>query len=262
MAPEAKSDRPLTLISFDVDGTLIESVGEKSNYLHKQAFRVGMKNVFNIDEDIDCIKHHGSTDPLILIKVLEYSGFKREEILSKLKDVEAEMVNYFLSHKDEASVGLRMLPGVKNLLQHLKSLEDVETCLVTGNFEPIGWAKMQELGIYDYFSDPHFGGFGSDHCSGDTIDTWKDRSEFIRIAARKCERLHGRPVTRHFHVGDATADMLAALNAEATPLGVTTGAFTKEQLEGCGEGVIIVGNLADTDRISNVLGVAAPAKAM
>lgn len=39
---------------------------------------------------------------------------------------------------------------------------DVLTCLVTGNLEPIGWAKMQALGLKQLFSEPHFGGFGSE----------------------------------------------------------------------------------------------------
>jgi hypothetical protein len=42
--------------------------------------------------------------------------------------------------------------------------DDVATCLVTGNLEPIGWGKMAALGIEQLFTAPRFGGFGSDHC--------------------------------------------------------------------------------------------------
>jgi phosphoglycolate phosphatase len=45
---------------------------------------------------------------------------------------------------------------------------DVVTCLVTGNLQPIGWGKMAALGLKDLFSQPPFGGFGSDFCSGNT----------------------------------------------------------------------------------------------
>lgn len=38
------------------------------------------------------------------------------------------------------------------------------SCLVTGNLEPIGWAKMRALGIEPLFTRPLFGGFGTDHC--------------------------------------------------------------------------------------------------
>lgn len=31
---------------------------------------------------------------------------------------------------------------------------DVATCLVTGNLEPVGWGKMQALGIEHLFTQP------------------------------------------------------------------------------------------------------------
>ena len=30
-----------------------------------------------------------------------------------------------------------------------------------------------------------FGGFGSDHCSGNTLESWRDREELVRIAASR-----------------------------------------------------------------------------
>lgn len=61
------------------------------------------------------------------------------------------------------------------------------TCLVTGNLQPIGWGKMAALGLKDLFSQPPFGGFGSDHCSGNTKDSWRDRAELVRIAAKRAQ---------------------------------------------------------------------------
>jgi len=75
----------------------------------------------------------------------------------------------------------------------------VATCLVTGNLEPIGWGKMGALGVAHLFTPSPiqppggsgkppkgFGGFGSDYCSGDVDEMWRDRAEFVRIAARRC----------------------------------------------------------------------------
>ena len=84
-----------------------------------------------------------------------------------------------------AGDGLELLPGVLELLQRLQQRDDVAVGLVTGNLEPIGWAKMDALGIKHLFSDPLFGGFGTDHCSGDVVEMWRDRAEFIRIANKK-----------------------------------------------------------------------------
>jgi hypothetical protein len=75
----------------------------------------------------------------------------------------------------------------------------VFVALVTGNLEPIGWGKMDALGIGDLFSQPRFGGFGSDHCSGDTQEVWHDRAELIRVAQRKCP---GVPPYRWLHLED------------------------------------------------------------
>lgn len=36
--------------------------------------------IFGIDTDIDVVKHHGSTDPLILVAVLMHHGVTKEEV--------------------------------------------------------------------------------------------------------------------------------------------------------------------------------------
>jgi phosphoglycolate phosphatase len=36
-------------------------------------------------------------------------------------------------------------------------------------------------------SKPRFGGFGSDFCSGNTTESWRDRGELVRIAAKRAE---------------------------------------------------------------------------
>lgn len=78
---DTNSHDPLVLISFDVDGTLMSSTGATSNFLHKAAFTYGFQRVFDIDTHIDVIKHHGGTDPLIAVKVLEHHGVDKEEVL-------------------------------------------------------------------------------------------------------------------------------------------------------------------------------------
>jgi hypothetical protein len=80
----APHDGPVTLVSFDVDGTLIRSCGEDANRLHKEAFTYGFKKVFGIDTHIDVVAHHGGTDPLIAVKVLEHHGVPREQVRAVL----------------------------------------------------------------------------------------------------------------------------------------------------------------------------------
>jgi phosphoglycolate phosphatase len=130
----------------------------------------------------------------------------RLQAMAKLKEMEAAMNEYFEARSEAAGSGLVVLPGVVELLRALQvgagscrshrtphtyrsvaasvpemaasggiqcfgvvqGRGDVVTCLVTGNLQPIGWGKMAALGLKDLFSQPPFGGFGSDFCSGNT----------------------------------------------------------------------------------------------
>eukprot|EP00798_Chlamydomonas_sp_ICE-L_P001639 gene1639-33030_t len=237
---KAMSDE-IVLVSFDVDGTLIESVGEQANKFHKRSFSHGFKTVFDIDTTIDVVQHHGSTDPLIVVKVMEHHGLSREEVMAKLPLVEKAMIEYSQEHTKDAALGLKILPGVEALLTKLKEHGDkVATCLVTGNLEPIGWAKMEALGISHLFTEPHFGGFGSDFCSGNVEESWKDRCTL-----------------RHFHVGDTPMDILAADAKGAVPIAVATGIFSKEKLMEvlpAGKKLVMLDNLADIDGFIKELG--------
>lgn len=47
-----------TVITFDVDGTLITSEGQNANRLHKLAFAHAWRTVFNFSGDIDEVQHH------------------------------------------------------------------------------------------------------------------------------------------------------------------------------------------------------------
>ncbi len=48
---------------------------------------------------------------------------------------------------------------------------------------------MEALGIKHLFSEPFFGGFGSDYCNPDNSEqSWKDRAELVKIAANKAQK--------------------------------------------------------------------------
>lgn len=126
------------------------------------------------------------------------------------------------------------------------------TCLVTGNLQPIGWGKMQALGIHDLFTPSPFGGFGSDYCSGNFKESWRDRSELIRIAGKKAHSLIGDRIAQSFHIGDAPMDMMAAKEAGVTGIGVTTGIYTKDTLLEAGASVVLDG-LEDLKRVLDIL---------
>lgn len=252
--------RRITLVSFDVDGTLIRSHGLEANRLHKEAFSAGFKKVFGIDTHIDVIEHHGGTDPLIAVKVMMHHGMPKDKAMQRLPELQAAMVEHFTQNLDRARLGLHILPGVQRLLETLQARPDVATCLVTGNLEPIGWGKMRALGIEHLFTQPRFGGFGSDHCSGNVDEMWRDRAEFVAVAARRCaESLPDATIARRWHVGDTVMDVRAAVEAGAGALGVATGNCPAEKLEaarrGPGEEVVVLPSLEDTGAVLQALGL-------
>ena len=99
-----------TLVTFDVDGTLIKSVGDDANKFHKDAFAWGFKKVFDLDTHIDVIKHHGSTDKLVAADVLKFHGKPEEEIWEKMPAVCEAMLEHAAKAEGTAAQGLELLP--------------------------------------------------------------------------------------------------------------------------------------------------------
>jgi phosphoglycolate phosphatase len=91
----------------DVDGTLIRSVGEDSNVVHKDAFKHAFLEVFGLDTHIDKLQHHGGTDPLILVKVLQViHDIPKEKCMERLEDMKKAMNNYFAANQSRCDAEL------------------------------------------------------------------------------------------------------------------------------------------------------------
>ncbi|KAF4731379.1 hypothetical protein FOZ62_016378, partial [Perkinsus olseni] len=225
------------LVTFDVDGTLVRSVGANSaerNRWHHLAFAAGMKEVFDIiDADVTAIPHHGMTDMLIARDLAVHYGCPPEEVTDdKVAAVMKVMDKFGREHFDKFGEGLEILPGVHSLLKTLSEdyKDKVIVGLVTGNVESIGWAKMRALGIEQYFTtDPiRVGAFGGNDSPY--------RTELVRMARSKADSAFP-DIGKHFHVGDAPSDIEAAIDgvregpSGAFAIGVTTGTFTAEQLD-------------------------------
>lgn len=264
------------MLTFDVDGTLIRAVGESANKLHKDAFAHAMRVVFDLDTNIDVIKHHGSTDQLVLADVLRHHGVDETRVLEAMPVMMREMVNYFESHEEDASLGLELLPGVERLLEQLSKREDVIVCLVTGNLEPVARGKMKQLGVWKYFTPPpaskkteipFLGGYGSDHTQ---------RDELVRLARHRVLRAFdlkepsaleafektkpARVLRDCVHFGDTPNDVEAAAASGAMAFAVTTGVFSKQELEAHFTGFepercVVFDGLEDTEAVLEACGL-------
>ncbi|XP_021744140.1 uncharacterized protein LOC110710181 [Chenopodium quinoa] len=241
---QGKKEIKRILVTFDVDGTLIQSDGTNSNHFF-QAFSYAILQVFGIHGTINVIQPHGSTDPAILVNTLVHYGISSEVATEKLPILMSKMTEYAKAHAEDLGKGLEVLPGVESLLQTLSSMDNVIIGLVTGNLEETAWMKLDALGIKKYFSVPHFGGFGSDHM---------DRGHLIKIAAERAENLYPGKFDSRLHVGDTPNDIIAAECEGALAIGVCTGVFRKEELEQVSNrGAVILQDLCDHKSFINLL---------
>lgn len=242
------SAEAFTLLTFDVDGTLVSSSGWAES-AHGRAYPHAVKTILsnnsekpvNVPSVPDALKreeYHGSTDGLILLRLARAAlGTPPPTAAAHLDDMFACMYDYIAESDDEeVGAGLTVLPGVIDTLERLADMNDEVICgLVTGNVEGIARRKMRAVGVHQTgaLSPPSaaqaaskswpgaedigfIGGFGSDYCSGDVDDAdrnYLDRGEQIAIAVNRCREMLSdgkRKLKRVTHIGDAPADVLAA----------------------------------------------------
>src|ERR1700747_1602558 len=159
------------LLLFDIDGTLIHSGGAGV-----QALKSAFKERFGIDDDLHDIEIAGMTDSGIVLSILN-----KHQIPAIKENVSAFLDSYvhFLSQELPRRRG-KLLPGVLELLERLKSRPHVVLALLTGNVSRGARLKLEHYGVWHFFE---FGAFADDH---------RDRNELGRFARARAKEKHGR----------------------------------------------------------------------
>ena len=123
--------RGRTLVTFDVDGTLVRSCGLDANRLHLEAFQRAFTEVLGLPEGagIHEVEHHGGTDPLLLLKVLEHRGAGTSGFSERPGAAQAAMCAHVAAGGE---FGIEILPGVASMLKALRARSDAVHGLVTG----------------------------------------------------------------------------------------------------------------------------------
>lgn len=176
--PPQQAAPALTLVTWDIDGTLLRATGDRANALHRAAFASAWATVLGAPLDLQTIPHQGSTDPLILLKGGVHTGAAATaaELMgnrdtgnggpplpppvpptadpaSPLAAMVGEMLRFVGAAAPGAvAEGLELLPGVATLLAALAAREDVLVGLVTGNLAPVAAAKVEALGVSGHFT--------------------------------------------------------------------------------------------------------------
>ena len=169
----------LTLITFDVDGTLVRgssgrappssppslssaesssksSLSGAERSAHARAFAHGVGTVLGRGRKVPLPaellppeQYHGSTDGLIALRLARAAlGIPPDEAVGELPRVFASMYEYCAALSDEQmTVGIDPLPGVLDTLRSLAGNSRVVCGLVTGNVEGIARKKMRAVGV-------------------------------------------------------------------------------------------------------------------
>ncbi|HEX8712232.1 MAG TPA: HAD family hydrolase [Terracidiphilus sp.] len=195
---------------FDIDGTLMRS----RDRVHFEAFTDSVQRVTGFEITLAGVLLAGATDTAIVREACRQAGISDSIIDSHLEKILEGMCRCVLERRHELQL-IRM-PGVEEVLQHL-ARRGALLGVATGNLEMIGWLKIEQAGLREWF---RFGGFS---------DRFPIRSELIGHAARKAREMAGADA-KVCVVGDTPRDVEAAHANSLPVIAVATGHYSFDDL--------------------------------
>src|SRR5881398_4235027 len=222
------------LLLFDIDGTLIHSGGAGVHAL-KSAF----KERFGVADDLNDIEIAGMTDSGIVISILN-----KHKIPPTNENMSAFLDSYvhFLSSELPRRKG-KLLPGVLELLERLKSRHHLVLALLTGNVSRGARLKLEHYGVWHFFE---FGAFADDH---------RDRNQLGRFARARAKEKHACEfATSEIDViGDTPRDIACGRALGARTIAVATGRWARDELAKH-QPDFLIDDLSDVKTINDTLG--------
>ena len=203
----------MRLVLFDIDGTLLRTDGVGTG-----AIVDALSEVLGREIDAADYVTSGKTDTQICLELMRPLGFEDGEVVASLDQVRAVYLP-LLSETLDRSRPL-VLPGVVPLLDRLKAREDVCLGLLTGNIERGARAKLETVGLADYFITGAYG------------DVAAERSQLPQLAVDAARRLTGHTYVGKDIVilGDTPNDVRCGRVLNVTAIGGATGSYTRQDL--------------------------------
>jgi phosphoglycolate phosphatase len=199
------------LLLFDVDGTLIHSGGAGVH-----ALKAAFKERFGITDDLHDIEIAGMTDSGIVVSIL-----RKHRIPATNENVSGFLDSYvhFLSLELPRRKG-KLLPGVLQLLEKLKSRSHLVLALLTGNVSRGAKLKLEHYGVWHFFE---FGAFADDH---------HDRNRLGSVARDRAKKKQGREFSASEIdvIGDTPRDIACGKALGARTVAVATGIWSRDEL--------------------------------
>jgi phosphoglycolate phosphatase-like HAD superfamily hydrolase len=200
----------MIVLFWDIDGTLI-TTGKAG----VPAWETAVRELTGREFQLSTIRIAGLSDYLIAMRTFELLDLEptTERIDSLVRRYE-ELLSVTLPQRQG-----RVLPNVREILEHTTSRPDLRSYLLTGNTRGGARAKLAHYDLWKYFPDGAFA---------------QDTGERASIAARAVElaRRHG-PLSdeRLFVIGDTPHDVHAANAIGALTIAVATGGYSRQELE-------------------------------
>ena len=201
----------MNVFLFDIDGTLIDAGGAG-----QEAMEASLAHEFGASGPVSGIHTAGRTDRAIAMDLFQFHGIDiNDEHWNRYQQTYFRLLPNAL--KTRSGV---VLPGVETLLERLRSRDDLQLGLLTGNFAEGAQLKLAHYGLSDHFE---FGGFGDDHL---------DRDDVARDAFRKVRgRLPSIEPDAIWVIGDTPSDIRCGRAIGAKVVAVATGVFGAHELE-------------------------------
>lgn len=222
------------LILFDIDGTLVRGGPAKV------AFETAMVETYGTAGDVAGLSFAGKTDPQIARELLTGAGLDRRTIDDGLPELWERYLRYLEAGLPQTP--MRVLAGVRELLDALVAVEGVALGLVTGNIADGARLKLGSAGLWQRFA---VGGYGSDH---------EERDHLPAVALERA-RAHWSAELEPCDaviVGDTPRDVACGRACGNRTLAVATGTFTAEALRATGADHVLE-DLSATDRVLELL---------
>jgi HAD superfamily hydrolase (TIGR01509 family) len=197
------ADTPAVL--FDMDGTLVDS-----NYLHVHAWTLAFHDV-GIAVESWRIHRSIGMDGARLLETL--SGDADDDTQKRAKDLH-------LRYLREAAPLLRRLPGARELLERIRSL-DMQIVLATSSSQEELALTRPVLDCEDLLTAA---------TSSKDVDVAKPEPTIIEVALQRAGADAGDAV----YVGDAVWDIIACDRAGVRAIGLLSGGVSRGELENAG----------------------------
>jgi phosphoglycolate phosphatase-like HAD superfamily hydrolase len=196
------------LVLFDVDGTLLLSddplMGRSVIETLEETYRVDLAA-----GAIGHVDHRGQTTKRIARLVLRAAGIDDATIDARLDEWCPRSAGRYLELLREFDPVFEARAGAADTLAALSS--ELSLGLLTGNPEPAARARMERLGLAQFFPSGQ-GGFGCDA---------EERSDLIRVARVRAGSTDAPwPAERTVVVGDTPREVASARAAGALAIGI------------------------------------------